>query len=776
MKVRIFICFFFLLTGSALLAQEKYVVSGYITSQSSGEQLIGASVKTVVNGEITGAVANSYGFYSLSLPEGKYTLTYAFVGYTPNVRELELDKNTVLNIELTEGTTLNEVTIKGEATNSNITGTGMSVDKLEMSQIKKMPALMGEVDVIKAIQLLPGVSTVGEGSSGFYVRGGGGDQNLVLLDEANVYNASHLMGFFSVFNPDVVKEVELYKGGIPAQYGGRLSSVLDIRMKEGNMKTFEMAGGIGTISSRISIGGPFVKEKGSIILSGRRTYADIFLGLSKNEDLHDSKLHFYDLNLKANYKINENNRVFLSGYLGRDVLGIDRQFEFNWGNAALAARWNHVFTEKLFLNTTATVSHYDYFLGEPEGLDAYEWTANIRDYFLKTDFTWYIHPDHTIYFGGLGAYHQIDPGQAQGIGESVLDEYIVPKTNGLEYAGYISHKLNIGRRFSANYGIRWSAYQNIGATTYYTFDSNYQVQDTVDVNKGEIYNTYNGWEPRLGMTFILNEQNSIKFSYNRTYQYIQLASNSTASSPLDIWFSSSPNIEPQRADQVAIGYFRNFKKDMFQVSTEVYYKKMDRSIDFKDHASLLLNPYLEGEIRVGEAYAYGTEFLFKKTYGSLTGWVSYTLSRTQKKIDGINNNQLYFAKYDKTHDLAVVVSYELGKSWTFSSNFVYSTGSAITMPVGKMEYMGMTVPVYSDRNGKRMPSYHRLDLAVSWRPKKNENRKWKSEWVASVYNVYNRANPYSITFKADENDPTKTKAEMLYLFGIVPAITYNFTF
>ncbi|MEO9532265.1 MAG: TonB-dependent receptor [Crocinitomicaceae bacterium] len=767
---------FFLFSSIVTIGQEKHTLSGYIKAESSGEELIGASVRTMVGEEVVGCVANSYGFYSLTLPSGTYQIQFSFVGMSAINKTVDLSESMQLDIELSESKTLKEVTVTSEDANSNITNTSMSVEKLSITQIKKMPALMGEVDIIKAIQLLPGVATVGEGGSGFYVRGGSVDQNLILLDEANVYNASHLMGFFSVFNPDVIKEVELYKGGIPAQYGGRLSSVLDIKMKEGNMKRFAMTGGIGTISSRLSLGLPIVKDKGSILISARRTYADVFLNFAKDEDLRKAKLHFYDLNLKSNYRLNEKNRIFLSGYLGRDVFGVQNQFRIDWGNAAATARWNHVFSDKLFMNTTATFSNYDYFLGEPDGLDAYEWTSNIQDYYLKTDFSYYINPNNTLKFGGQTAFHKIDPGQATGINESVLDEFRVPITNGLEHAIYVSHKLKIGKRFTTLYGLRLSGFQNIGATTYYTFDDNYKVMDTVNVSKGEIYNSTFGLEPRIGMTYILNESASLKASYNRTLQYIHLASNSTASSPLDIWFPSSPNVKPQSANQVAAGYFQNFKKDQYQFSVELYYKQMNNAIDFKDHAVLVLNPLLEGELRYGRAFAYGSEFLLKKTKGNFTGWIGYTLSRTQKKIDGINNNELYFAKYDKTHDLSIILSYDLGKAWTFSTNFVYSTGAAVTMPVGKMEYMGMTVPIYSERNGKRMPDYHRLDFAVTWRPKKQQEKKWKSEWVLSVYNTYNRANPYSINFVTDEVDPTQTKAEMLYLFGIVPSITYNFTF
>ena len=759
-----------------MVAQEKYTLSGYIKNSSSGEELIGASVRTFENGEIVGTVANSYGFFSLTLAGGVYEITFSFIGMTPQTKTIDLNKSQSISIELEDSKMLNTVTVTKEASNANITNNSMSVDKLDITQIRKMPALMGEVDIIKAIQLLPGVATVGEGGSGFYVRGGAVDQNLILIDEANVYNASHLMGFFSVFNPDVVKEVELYKGGIPAEYGGRLASVLDIKMKDGNKKQFEMTGGLGTISSRLTMSVPIVKDKGSILIAGRRTYADIFLGLAKDKSLRKSKLHFYDLNLKADYKLNDKNRLLLSGYLGRDVFGVDKQFRIDWGNGILATRWNHVFSDKLFLNTTVTLSNYDYYLGQPEGLDAYEWTSNIKDYYLKTDFTYYINPNNELKFGGLTSYHQIDPGQAIGVGQSVLEEFKVSKTNGLEHAIYISHKVKIGKRFSSTYGLRFSGFQNIGATTYYTFNENYKVVDTINVTKGEIYNSAFGLEPRIGMTFILNESASIKASYNRTRQYVHLASNSTATSPLDIWFPSSPNVKPQLADQLAAGYFQNFAKDSYQASIEIYYKQMQNAIDFKDHAVLILNPLLEGELRYGRAFAYGSEFLLKKTKGNLTGWLAYTLSRTQKKIDGINNNELYFAKYDKTHDVSLVVSYDLGTAWTFSTNFVYGTGAAVTMPVGKMEYMGMTVPIYSVRNGKRMPAYHRLDVAVSYRPKKNEQKKWKSEWVFSAYNVYNRANPYSINFKQSETDPSVTKAEMLYLFGIVPSITYNFNF
>ncbi|MBK7130414.1 MAG: TonB-dependent receptor [Crocinitomicaceae bacterium] len=768
--------FFMFFLSAGIFCQQKFTLSGHVTSAQTGESLIGATVKVKTAEGIKGTIVNSYGFYSITLPQGDYPIEISFIGFSTISDTIILLSDIQRDFELKESGLLNEVEITAEASNDNITSTEMSKNELSIAEIKKLPALMGEVDIIKAIQLLPGVQSVGEGGSGFYVRGGAVDQNLILLDEANVYNASHLMGFFSVFNPDVVKDVQLYKGGIPAEYGGRLSSVLDIKMIDGNYKNFTAEGGIGTISSRATIGGPIVKDRGSFVISGRRTYADIFLNFSSKEELKNSTLYFYDANIKLNYKLNDNNRIYLSGYFGRDVFGIDSMFRMDWGNATATLRWNHVFSNKLFLNTTATFSNYDYFLGEPTGKEAYEWTSNIQDYYLKTDFSYFINPDNTLKFGGLASYHRIDPGMAVGTGVSILEEFVVSKTNGLEYAFYVSHKIKFNNRWTANYGLRYSIFQNIGPGTYYTYDENFKVKDTSEYSKGEVFNTYAGFEPRAGLTFVLNEYSSLKLSYNRTRQYIQLASNSTSSSPLDIWFPCSPNVKPQIADQIALGYFVNLYKDAYETSVEVYYKEMQNAIDFKDHATLLLNPYMEGELRFGRAWAYGSEFMVKKSTGKLTGWISYTLSRTQKQIDGINNNKPYLAKSDQTHNLSVTVSYEFSKQLSVSANFIYSTGSAVTMPIGKYEYMGMVIPLYSDRNAKRLPDYHRLDFAATWKVKQKEGKRWQSEWVFSVYNVYNRANAYQINFKQNPDNANETVAEMMYLFGIIPSITYNFKF
>lgn len=765
----------FLMSQISFFAQKKYSVSGYIKDAGSGEELIGSQVK--VEGLGKGTTANVYGFYSLTLEEGNYTFTYSFVGYESKSIQIALTEDRKVDVEIAESSQLLEdVVILGEAEDGNVTNVEMSVEKLQIDQIKKIPALMGEVDVIKAIQLLPGVQTVGEGGSGFFVRGGAADQNLVLLDEASVYNASHLMGFFSVFNPDVIKDLQLYKGGIPAQYGGRLSSVLDIRMKDGNSKKFSAQGGVGTISSRLTVEGPIVKDKGSFVISGRRTYADIFLKMSKKEGLKDSRLYFYDLNMKANYKLNDNNRLFLSGYFGRDVFGFSDLFRMDWGNGTGTLRWNHLFNNKLFLNTSVVVSKYNYYLGQPSGSDGFEWTSGINDYNLKFDFNYFLNPSNTLKFGLQSGLHNFDPGVAKGVGESILDEYRMPKSNAIDYAAYISNDHKISDRISATYGLRYSIFQNIGEGTVYSYDENYAVKDTAIYKTGEIYQTYGGFEPRLGMRFSLDDKSSIKASYNRTRQYIQLASNSTSVSPLDIWFPSSPNVKPQVADQVAAGYFRNLKNNKYETSVEVYYKQMNNTIDFKDHATLLLNPYLEGELRFGKAFAYGAEFLVKKQKGKLTGWISYTLSRVEKQIDDINFGKRYPAKYNKTHDVSFVSSYELNKRVSASLTWVYSSGSAVTMPVGRYEYQGMIIPLYSARNAEKLPAYHRLDLSVTLAGKAKEGKKHSGDWVFSVYNAYNRANAFSINFKQSKTDPTVTQAEMMYLFGIIPAITYNFKF
>ncbi len=771
-----FLAMIFAWICSQSIAGEKNTISGYLKDAATGEELIGATIliKELSNGTTT----NLYGFYSLTIPAGHYTLVYSYIGFGSITREIELNSDLEINIELSSAqTALKEIVVTGEAANKNVESVEMSAVNLQMNTIKEIPALMGEVDVIKAIQLLPGVQTVGEGSSGFYVRGGGVDQNMILLDEAPVYNASHLLGFFSVFNQDAIKGLQLYKGGIPASYGGRLSSVLDIRLKEGNSKKFTGSGGIGSVSSRATVEGPLKKDKSSFIISGRRTYMDVFFKALPDTNLNKTKLFFYDLNTKINYKLNEQNRIYLSGYFGRDVMGFGSEFESSWGNATGTVRWNHVYNKKLFSNLTLLYSKFDYSLGVPEGVEAFIWESDIQNVSAKLDYNYFLNPGNSIQFGLQSTYHIFNPGKAKGVGpETIFNQITLQSLNSLEHAIYLSNEQKLWERVTALYGLRFSAFQNIGEATVDEFEANYDVADSTYYEKGEIYNTYAGLEPRLGLKYSLSESSSVKLSYNRMRQYIHLASNSTSSSPLDIWFPSSPNVKPQIADQVALGYFRNFKNNMIETSIEAYYKKIDNAVDFKDHAELLLNPHLEGELRFGKGKAYGMEFLVRKQEGKLTGWVSYTLSRTEKIIPEINQGNPYPAKYDKTHDISLVLSYRLSTRWLLGMNWIYTTGAAITVPTGRLVYANTVVPVYSDRNGARMPAYHRLDLSATLKANPNKKKRLRGDWVFSVYNAYYRKNPYSINFRQRKENPNETYAEMTYLFPILPAVTYNFKF
>ena len=759
----------------AELSAQNLTLSGTVSDMSSGETLIGATV--FVDGTQLGVSTNVYGFYSLSLKPGNYKINFSYIGFNTKSIDVELKDNVKISVEL-QGISLEigEAVVEGEQDkNEHISSAEMSTVNMKMETIKKMPAFMGEVDVIKAIQLLPGVATVGEGNSGFYVRGGSVDQNLILLDEAPVYNASHLLGFFSVFNPDAIKDVQLYKGGIPARYGGRLSSVLDIRMREGNTKKFTAEGGIGTVSSRLTIETPLAKDKGGLLISGRRTYIDAFLRLSGNKQLENTKLYFYDTNLKAHYKLGENDRVFLSGYFGRDVSGFSDLFRIAWGNTTATARWNHIYNSKLFSNLTLIYSDYDYELGATDASLGFLWKSNIRDLSAKLDYNYYLNLRNTLRFGVIATIHRIDPGFARGTGEtSILNELRMPVSRSMEYGIYLSNEQSITDEITVHYGLRYSMFQNIGEGTYWNYDSDFEALDSVYHESGA-YNTYGGFEPRMGVSYRLNENSSIKASYNHMIQYLHLASNSTSSSPLDIWLSSSPNVKPQIADQVAVGYFRTLAKWGIDASAELYYKELDNSIDFKNHATLLLNKQLEGELRIGKGRSYGLELLFEKNVGKLTGLLAYTLARSERFISAISEDW-YPTKFDKTHDLALTGAYQISDRVSVSANFVYATGAAVTLPTGRFEYLGEIVPVYSDRNGGRMPDYHRLDLSATIQSKKNKHRRLQIEKVFSIYNVYYRKNPYSINFIADPDQPGVTKAEMTYLLPIVPAATINFKF
>lgn len=763
---------------------DKSTLSGYLKDAETGEELIGASV--YIKSLKAGTISNEYGFYSLTVPKGKYDVTFSYIGYQDVTKNIDLTKDVKINISIkTTNKQLGEVEIKGERRNQNVEQVEMSTMKIPIKAIQKMPALLGEVDVIKTVLLMPGVIAGVEGSSGFYVRGGNVDQNLILLDDAPVYNAAHVAGFFSVFNGDAVKDMKLYKGGIPAEYGGKLSSVLDIRMKDGNSKELSGSGGIGLLSSRLTLEGPVIKDKASFIVSGRRTYFDLFLPISKDSLVRQSALYFYDLNTKFNYKISENDRIFISGYFGRDVLNMAKMMRIDYGNATTTARWNHLFSDRLFLNTTFIYSNYNYHMGfDMEDMMSMDWYSRIKDYCGKTDLTYYLNPRNTIKFGGGSIYHDFDPGLIEGRMDTMQFKIEMFHNYALEHFLFIQNEQKLTPLLSLQYGIRYSSFSNIGPSEYYRYDKSdpqtYEVYDTVIKPKGRIFNTFPGFEPRLGLKYSLNEFSSIKASYNRTTQFIHLASNSTSATPLDIWIPSTPNVKPQIADQVALGYFRNFRNDLFETSMEVYYKKMKNSIDFRDHAELLLNDRLEGELRIGEAESYGLELLLKKQEGKFTGWISYTLSRTMRTIPEINGGKPYFAPYDRTHDFAFVLSYDVSEKINLSGNWIYSTAPPRTMPTGRYEYGGMIIPVYSDRNNVRIFDYHRLDLSCTIYFRKydenNKKRKFESSLNVSIYNTYARKNPYSIVFSQSEEDSNETIAEMYYLFKAIPSITYNFKF
>jgi len=756
--------------------EKKKTISGTITSAESGEALIGATV--YVKELESGTSSNEYGYYSLSLPPGKYTLVYSYIGYREKVMEITLTENIRKNIELqSKQEWLEEVVVMGEKSNENVRKNEMSVSKMDAKTIEQIPALMGETDLIKAVQLLPGVQFATEGSSGFTVRGGSPDQNLILLDEATVYNGSHLMGFFSVFNNDAIKDVKLYKGNIPASAGGRLSSLLDIRMKDGNKKEFSGSGGIGTISSRLTLEGPLEKDKASFLLSGRRSYADLFLPLASDEDIRNNKLYFYDLNAKGNYNINKNNRLFLSGYYGRDVFK-NPDFKMGWGNNTSTVRWNHLFSNNLFSNFTFVKSNYDYSLGVPEGEpNSFLWKADLNDYTMKADFGYYPNPNSTIKFGIQSTYHRFFPGTARGLGEqSLFSEYEVPHNNSLESSLYAEHKYEFSPLLSVRYGLRYTLFHNVGSGIIYRFNDNYEVVDSTKYASGEFFNHYGGLEPRLGIRYQLNDFSSVKASYSRTKQYIHQATNSTSGTPLDIWFPSSPNIKPQKADQWAIGYFRNFRKNTIETSLELFYKDMDHIVDFKDHAEILLNKKYEGEIRSGTATAYGLEFMTRFDINRFNGWVSYTYSHSERQVETINDGDPYLSPYDRPHDITLVLNTKISERLSAGLTWVYLTGRPVTFPTGRVEIGGKYVPVYSERNGYRMPDYHRMDVSLTYKGKESSEKKFHSEWNLSVYNAYARKNAWVINFVQDEQDPSRTYAEKTYLFSVVPSITYNLYF
>lgn len=760
-----------LLLTSTVHAQ-NIQVSGKVTDALTGEDLIYATIKVKGSNKYTNS--NEYGFYSISVPMDSVTLIYQFVGTQDQLISFKSNKDTVINVELGVDE-LDAVIIEGEGQNENIQNTEMGTVDINVRDIETIPVLLGEKDIVKTLQLTPGISSAGDGNAGFFVRGGNLDQNLILLDEAPVYNASHLLGFFSVFNSDALKNVKLYKSGIPAEYGGRASSVMNINMNNGNNKKISGRGGIGVISSRLTLEGPFQKNKSSWLISGRRTYADLFLKLSNNEDQRNTQLYFYDLNAKMNFELGSKDRLFLSGYFGRDNLGFQNRFGLDWGNATGTLRWNHVINPKVFSNTSFVFSDYNYGFNLNIGEINFDIKSGIQDYNLKQDFSWYYSDKIKFKMGANLIYHIFKPGSLDASGSTQINDINLAEKQALEGALYWSADHKISKLINFTYGLRYSVFSRMGSDVIYDFAPGTEVVvDSTVYGSGQLFSFYNGLEPRFASTFILSEVNSIKASYMRTNQYMSLLSNSTAGSPTDYWFPAGPQIKPQIADQVAVGYFHNFLKGKLETSFEIYYKYLQNQLDYRNGANIFLNEYVEAQILNGLGHAYGAELYVKYSSPKFSGWVSYTLSQSIRKFDEINNGKYFQARQSRIHDISVVGMWNINKRLALSGSWVYLTGDAVTYPSGKYQIDGADVFLYTERNGYRMPDYHRFDLGLTIKGK--EDKKFKSSWNFSVYNMYARYNPFSIEFRERENEPGVYDAYLIALFRIVPSITWNFEF
>jgi hypothetical protein len=793
MKNRLLFTFFVLLAHISQ-AQEKFTINGYIKDASDGEVLIGATV--YLKTKSTGTTTNVYGFYSLTLPAGTYEVDFTYVGYARQLKTIDLTRNQRVDIDLApEGEELQEVIISAEKEQSIVKSVEMSVNTLDIKTITKIPAFLGEVDVIRSLQQLPGVSTVGEGASGFNVRGGSVGQNLILLDEASVYNSSHMLGFFSVFNPDAVKDTKLYKGAIPSQFGGRLASLLDVRMKEGNNKKYEVNGGIGTIFSRLAVEGPLFDKKGSFIVAGRRSYIDL-LAKPFVEVLRDgARLNFYDLTGKANYNINDKNRLFLSLYSGRDIFFFDKEQGFSWGNRTATVRWNKIFNDRLFANFSGIYSKYDYELrfGEDDR-DFFRWESSISNYTFKPSFSYFINADNEVSFGGEFTYYAFEPANAQGASNGEDIDISLKRKYNAEGALYIGNDQKISDVFSVNYGLRYSYFGGFGPGTKVIYN------DTIpgrrrspileeEVKSGEVITTYGNWEPRISAKAQVSPSSSIKASYNRMVQYLHLISNTTASNPLDVWTPSSGNIKPEIGDQFTLGYFQDFgNEEAYAFSAEAYYRSTDNQIDYIDGANLLINEYLEGELLTGKGRAYGLELYFEKKTGRFNGWVAYTLGKTELKVDGINRNEWYPTRFDQRHNLKVTGFYELNKRMSLSANFTFVSGTPTTFPTSRYIVQGILIPhnANDSRNNTRLNAYHRLDVSLRLDGKtiksNGKQRKNTDYWVFGLYNVYARRNPFSIYFtqgdqRVEQVNPINSEARQLSIIGtVIPSVSYNFHF
>jgi hypothetical protein len=745
----------------------KTAISGIVTDTVTGEALAGASVYE--KGASNGTVSGNNGRYSLPLDRGSRTVVATLIGYKTKEFTLAVGASQTVDIQLEPDVReLETVTVLGRDRDANVTGVSMGVERMSIKEIQRLPVLMGEVDVIKAIQLLPGVQATAEGGSGFSVRGGSPDQNLILLDNTTVYNASHLLGFFSVFNNDVVSGLELFKGDLPLKYGGRLSSLLSVDTKSDNPQGFQGTGGVGLISARLMLEGN-IGDRTSWLVGGRRSYADIFLAFSNDEALRKSSVYFYDMNAKISHRFSANDRIELSGYHGKDMFAAEVG-QFDYGNSTASLTWKHTVSKKQFLRVSLNASKYGYGLGSDMEGSAAEWNAGISDIALNAGYDMHISKLWNLNYGISSTLHRFSPGHVSVVG---YPDYEVQGSSALESAVYLSNEQKLTERLTLRYGVRWSVFQNLGKTVIFNYDDKHEVLDSTH-HSGGIYNSYGRIEPRAGGVFLIDKSSSVKANYARNVQFIQLAENSAAGSPVNIWFPASPNIRPQTVDMFSAGYFRNFANSSYETSVEMYYKKLSGVIDFAEHADLLLNRFLEGDIRTGTGRAYGIEFMAKKNSGKLTGFVNYTLSRSERTIPEVNGGKTYLAPYDKTHAVNIALNYDFSKKLNVSAIWVFASGTPTTYPTGRFEIDDVYFPIYSGRNEYRRPAYHRLDLSLTFVPKPDSKKRWKGEWNFSLYNAYGRKNPWLITYSQVKT--TTPAANMVYLFRFVPSVTYNFKF
>ena len=769
---------------------QKFAINGYIKDKKNGEIIIGVNIFT--DGAEYGTVTNTYGFYSITLPAGAYILNYSFIGYQNIHKKIELNKDIEFSLDLDEiDFDINEVEIIASDDDMYIESNQLSEMKFSPQVLSQLPGFVGDVDIIKSLNTIPGISSYGDGSTLFYVRGGNSDQNLVLIDEAIIYNPTHLFGFFTALAPNSIKDVKIYKGDFPARYGGRLSSVVDIRSKDGNMKRLGFAGSLGLFTTNLSIEGPIVKDKSSFFISGRRSNLDWLNNYTGTD--HTFNFKFYDFHTKLNFKFNNNNRLYFTLYKGNDdysrfTNSAINTYGISWDNTVGTLRWNHIFNNKLFSNTTLNFSRYNYFLHISREENNY-WNSSIRNYTLKSDFTYYLNPKNTIRAGFEISNHYYNPGNIHFSDDEIQQNApVIPRYYSNEYTFYLSNKQELSKKFSVRYGLRLPIRQNIGPTTVYSFDSHYNVNGKEEIEKNVIYSSFILPEPRINVKYQINKRTAFKASYNRCVQFMQILTNSTSPfTSLEVWVPSGPNIEPQKLDQFALGYFHQvFKNDGF-FSVESFYKKFYNQIDYADHPNMLYNPLIEGELRFGEAWAYGIEFLFRKTKGDLTGWIGYTYSRTFKKINDINDDKIFPSFYDRPHDLSISLSYKAGKRWAFSANWFYISGGAISTPTGFFENNGYIVPVYGEKNNDRLPDYHRLDLSVNYKFSKPEKR-FQHSLLLTLYNALGNENPFAINFNKIINSnekfvvpfnfakPYELVPSSLSVSGFIPSINYNFSF